>query len=343
MSAVAPVVLQARGLSVGFEARAGLFGARRGTVRAVDDVSLEVFRGETLGLVGESGSGKTTLGRALMRLVEPSAGTVHFEGAEITGLSQKALRPLRKRMQMIFQDPYGSLDPRRTIGHTVGEALAIHRIGTRAERAQRVAGLLERVGLHAELAERYPHEFSGGQRQRVSIARALAVEPSLIVADEPVSALDVSIQAQIINLLVALQNELSLTYVFISHDLHVVQYLSDRVAVMYLGRIVETATADALYARPRHPYTVALLSAVPRIEGAQPAKRVVLPGDPPSPLSPPSGCAFHPRCAHATERCRREQPPLYDLGQGHRAACFLAEADAQAAEPSSAAIAKGAS
>jgi peptide/nickel transport system ATP-binding protein len=300
-------------------------------VRAVDGVSLEVRQGETLGLVGESGSGKSTLGRTLVRLEEPSSGSVVFEGHDISHLSQRELRPLRKRMQMVFQDPYGSLNPRRTIGQTVGEALVIHRLGTAADRAERVARLLERVGLRADMANRFPHEFSGGQRQRIGIARALAVEPALIVADEPVSALDVSIQAQILNLLVELQEELGLTYVFISHDLHVVEHLADQVAVMYLGKIVEMARADLLYARPKHPYTQALLNAVPHVDPNKRGERKPLAGELPSPISPPSGCAFHPRCPMATERCKRETPPLYALADGQRAACFLVEKEATSA------------
>jgi len=317
----APLVT-ARDLSVRFEARAGLWGAR-GVVHAVEAVDLEIQRGETLALVGETGSGKTTLGRALLGLVPLHAGSVRFEGQELARLSQQALRPLRKRMQTIFQDPYASLSPRRTVGQTVGEALAIHGMGTPASRADHVARLLRRVGLSAEMADRLPRELSGGQRQRVGIARALAVEPAFIVADEPVSSLDASIQAQILNLLVDLQGELGLTYLFITHDLNVVEYLADRVAVMYLGRIVELAPVDALFAHPQHPYTEALLRAVPRLGTA--GTRTVLAGEPPSALAPPAGCAFSSRCPHATERCHKEVPPSFAAGPGHQVACFLHE------------------
>ncbi|MBS2030868.1 MAG: ABC transporter ATP-binding protein [Deltaproteobacteria bacterium] len=320
-AAVSDVLLAARGLTVRYRARDGLFGG--GELRALEDVSLEVRRGETLAVVGESGSGKTTLARALLRLVEPSSGTITFDGQDLTHLAGRELAPFRKRAQLVFQDAEGSLDPRLTVGASVGEALAIHRIGTRAERATRVEALLAKVQLPADVAARLPHELSGGQRQRVGIARALAVEPELLVADEPVSALDVSIQAQVLNLFTQLQRELGLTYVFISHDLRVVQTVADRVAVMYLGRIVETAPAAELFANPRHPYTRALLAAVPRLDSTDAAP--VLRGEPPSPSAPPSGCAFHPRCPQATERCRRELPQPVRVGVDHVAACVLAE------------------
>jgi peptide/nickel transport system ATP-binding protein len=321
-------------LATHFPAAEGIFSARGPPVRAVDGVSLEVQRAETLGLVGESGCGKTTLGRSALRLIEPTSGKVFFEGQDVTALSQAALRPLRRRMQMIFQDPYSSLDPRMTVRAIVGEAFEIHRIGTPSERDGRVVEMLRKVGLTAEMADRYPHEFSGGQRQRIGIARALAVRPSFIVADEPLSSLDVSIQAQIVNLLLDLQAELSLTFLFISHDLEMVAHLSDRVAVMYLGRIVELAPTRKLYADPRHPYTQALLSAIPVLNPAAVRSRMVLEGEVPSPIAPPPGCHFHPRCPFVTERCRLEAPPLFDLGDGHRSACFRTEPSAKAQEAS---------
>ncbi len=300
--------------------RASQISTHYGPVRAVTDVDLEISAGETLGLVGESGCGKSTLGRTLLRLVEPTTGTIAFDGVDITHVSQRALRPLRKQMQMIFQDPSASLDPRMTVGDAIAEPLVIHRLDT-----SRVAELLGKVGLRAELAGRYPHELSGGQRQRVGIARALAVGPRFIVCDEPISALDVSIQAQIVNLLQDLQAAESLTYLFISHDLRVVQHLCDRVAVMYLGRVVELAEASSLYASPRHPYTQALLSAIPRLGRRD--SRIVLQGDVPSPTAPPSGCAFHPRCPVKDKpaACFTDVPKLRVLGNGSRAACHVAE------------------
>jgi oligopeptide transport system ATP-binding protein len=284
------------------------------------------MHGETLGVVGESGCGKSTLGRLLLRLSEPTAGKVYFEGQDITELSQSALRPFRRRMQIIFQDPYSSLNPRMTVQAALSEALHVHGlVRSASEERERVAALLERVGLRPEHMRRYPHEFSGGQRQRIGIARALAVSPSFIVADEPVSALDVSIQAQIINLLSDLQKELSLSYLFIAHDLHVVEHVSRRVAVMYLGRVVELATSEQIYANPRHPYTQALLSAAPELDPAARKRRLLLRGDVPSPLDPPSGCAFHPRCPIAEKGlCDREVPSLRTLGPGHEVACHLA-------------------
>ncbi|MEO6773443.1 MAG: oligopeptide/dipeptide ABC transporter ATP-binding protein [Kofleriaceae bacterium] len=299
-------------------------------VQAVTDVALEIAEGETLGLVGESGCGKSTLGRTLLRLVEPSAGTISFAGEDITHRSQAALRPLRKQMQMIFQDPYASLDPRMTIGAAIDEPLVIHGLGDKAARSAKVHDLLAKVGLPPEAARKYPHEMSGGQRQRVGIARALAVAPRFIVCDEPISALDVSIQAQIVNLLQDLQREAALTYLFISHDLKIVEHVCDRVAVMYLGRIVELAAARTLYQEPKHPYTIALLSAVLRISPTGPGdrrERILLEGDVPSPIDPPAGCAFHPRCPvkDKPKACFTEIPRLRVLGNGSRAACHVAE------------------
>jgi oligopeptide/dipeptide ABC transporter ATP-binding protein len=297
-------------------------------VKAVTEVDLEIVRGETLGLVGESGCGKSTLGRTILRLLEPTAGRIAFDAREITGMPARALRPLRRHMQMIFQDPYASLNPRMTVGAAIAEPLVIHRLAaSAAEREQRVAELLARVGLRADAARRYPHEFSGGQRQRIGIARALACKPQFIVCDEPISALDVSIQAQIVNLLEDLQDAERLTYLFISHDLKIVQHICDRVAVMYLGRIVELAEARTLYRTPKHPYTQALLSAVPRIDPRSRRDRILLAGDVPSPIDPPAGCAFHPRCPVKDKpaACFREIPALRVLQNGAQAACHVAE------------------
>lgn len=322
----AAVLLETRDLRMHFEVSRGLFGGR-GVVKAVDGVSLSVHAGETLGLVGESGCGKSTLGRAALRLYDPTSGTIHFEGRDITRASQASLRPLRRGMQMIFQDPYASLNPRMRVRDIVGEAFDIHGLaGSRDEREARVDALLTRVGLRPEQGGRYPHEFSGGQRQRVGIARALAVSPRFIVADEPISALDVSIQAQIVNLLKDLQEELGLAYLFVAHDLHIVRYLSRRIAVMYLGRVVELGPSLELSEAPRHPYSKALLSAVPSPDPTRRKVRLPLEGDVPSPLDPPTGCAFHPRCAIAEKgRCDREVPLLRELSEGHSVACHLAE------------------
>jgi oligopeptide transport system ATP-binding protein len=319
-------ILVADRLSKHFPIKSGMFARERGVVRAVDDVSFDVLPGETLGLVGESGCGKSTLGRIVLRLVEPTNGRISFDGRDITYLSQGALRPIRKRMQIIFQDPYSSLNPRFSVRETVGEAMRVHGLVTsRSEEEQRVASLLERVGLRPEHMHRYPHEFSGGQRQRIGIARALAVGPSFIVCDEPVSALDVSIQAQIVNLLKDLQDEMGLSYLFIAHDLKVVEHMSRRVAVMYLGRIVERAKSDALYRGPKHPYTRALMSAIPTPDPEKKRVRLVLEGDVPSPISPPPGCTFHPRCPVAEKGlCDREVPALRQIEPGHFVACHKA-------------------
>ncbi|MGD8826213.1 MAG: dipeptide ABC transporter ATP-binding protein, partial [Myxococcales bacterium] len=301
-------------------------GRGHAELRAVDGVTLEVMPGETLGLVGESGCGKSTLGRLLLRLHDPTSGQIDFEGTDITRLSQSELRPFRRKMQIIFQDPYSSLNPRMTVRAALAEALRVHGlVSSGSEEQHRVAALLERVGLRPEHMRRYPHEFSGGQRQRIGIARALAVSPRFIVADEPVSALDVSIRAQIVNLLSDLQAELGLSYLFIAHDLHVVEHVSHRVAVMYLGRVVELATAQQIYEEPRHPYTQALLSAAPVPDPDAHKRRVILQGDVPSPLDPPPGCPFHPRCPIAQKGlCDREVPALRSLEPGHEVSCHLA-------------------
>ena len=321
------VLLEAVDLTKHFPVRSGAL--RRGAkevVHAVDGVSLEVRRGETLGIVGESGCGKSTLGRLLVRLHSPTSGTVRFNGTDITSLSKGELRPFRREMQMIFQDPYASLNPRKRVGQILEDPFRIHRSGTAREIRGNVQRLLEVVGLSPDHVNRYPHEFSGGQRQRIGVARALALNPQLIVADEPVSALDVSIQAQVINLLNDLQDDFHLTYVFIAHDLGIVHHVSDRIAVMYLGVVMEMGNSDDLFAHPIHPYTEALLSAIPAIEAyeaerAAPRERIVLEGEVPSPIHPPSGCRFHPRCAYATEICRVERPQLELHGNGRLAAC----------------------
>jgi oligopeptide transport system ATP-binding protein len=321
------ILLDVRNLVKHFTVGGGMFGRRAGTVRAVDGVSFTLRRGETLGLVGESGCGKTTTGRCILQLERPTSGQVIFEGQDLATLSDADVRPFRRRMQVIFQDPYASLNPRMTVGQMLAEPLAVHGlVPDRDGRRTRVRELLTRVGLLPQHADRYPHQMSGGQRQRVGIARALAVEPSLIVCDEPVSALDVSIQAQIINLLEDLQSELGLTYLFIAHDLAVVRHISDRVAVMYLGKIAEMTDRQQLYESPRHPYTKALLDAVPIPDPVLEAERThsVLIGEVPSPLNPPPGCVFHPRCPIAVDRCRGEVPPLREISPGHWAACLLA-------------------
>ena len=317
-------LLSVRNLRKEFALKGALFRGNAGSVHAVDGVDFDVDRGETLGLVGESGCGKSTTGRCVLRLIEPSSGEVHFDGKDVRALGADELRILRRDIQIIFQDPYASLNPRMNIGAIVGEALIIHQLTkTRRQFEERVVNLLETVGLRADHMGRYPNEFSGGQRQRIGIARALAVEPKLIICDEPVSALDVSIQAQVINLLEDLQEKFGLAYLFIAHDLAVVEHISKRIAVMYLGRIVEMASAHALYASPRHPYTEALLSAVPIPDPKVRRQRIRLSGEMPSPIDPPSGCHFHTRCPIAQPRCSNEAPPLRQSDDGHWVACHF--------------------
>jgi len=323
-------LVKVRDLKKHYPVRRGLLRRQVGTIRAVDGLTFDIHEGETLGLVGESGCGKSTTGRALLQLVKPTEGEVRFQDAELTGLGPRALRLARRHMQMIFQDPYASLDPRLSVGSIVVEPLDVHGIGTRAERRERVRELLALVGLHPEFIDRYPHQFSGGQRQRIGIARALATHPRFIVADEPISALDVSIQAQVVNLLCDLKERLGLTYLFIAHDLAMVRHISDRVAVMYLGRIVELASRDDLFRRPLHPYTQALLSAIPIPDPDREARRerVVLEGDVPSPANLPTGCRFHTRCPLATDVCKQQDPEWRNLGSAgapHHVACHHAE------------------
>ncbi|MFT7465340.1 MAG: oligopeptide transport system ATP-binding protein [Pseudohongiellaceae bacterium] len=317
-------LLSVRGLKKYFPVRKGLLARVVAQVKAVDDISFDVAPGETLGLVGESGCGKTTAGRSILRLIEPTAGQVDFDGVSVSDSGGSELRALRRHMQIIFQDPYASLNPRMSVSEIVGEGMVIHKlIDSRRDLEQRVRELLNQVGLDPNYVNRYPHEFSGGQRQRVGIARALSLDPKFIVCDEAVSALDVSIQAQVINLLMDLRDERGLSFLFVAHDLSVVRHISHRVAVMYLGRIVELAPTRELFAKPCHPYTKALLSAVPRADPKAKIDRVMLQGDVPSPMNPPSGCAFHTRCPAVMERCKSEEPPLRDAGQGHTFSCHL--------------------
>ncbi|SHI51201.1 ABC transporter ATP-binding protein [Wenxinia saemankumensis] len=317
-------LIEVRDLEVHFPVGRTMFNAGA-TVRAVHRVSFEMGRGEVVGLVGESGSGKTTLGRSLLRLIEPTGGSVRLNGKEVTGMSPADLRRARSDMQIIFQDPFASLNPRMSVGEILSEALHLHSIGSRADRRDRVAALLETVGLPPQAAERYPHEFSGGQRQRIGIARALSVEPAFIVADEPVSALDVSIQAQIVNLLAELREKMKLSILFIGHDLSVIEYLCDRVIVLYLGKVMESGTVAEIYQRPRHPYTRALLDAAPQVDANRRTDRIMLTGDLPSPVSPPSGCIFRTRCPFAQPECAATVPPLETKGADHRVACIRAD------------------
>jgi len=325
MSANNDVLLRVEDLMMHFPIYRGVFQRQVGAVRAVDGVSFDVMRGETLGLVGESGCGKSTTGRAILQLYKPTGGDVHFEGKDLVKLKGEEMRQMRRKMQMIFQDPYASLNPRMTVGQLVGEPLVVHNVATGAEISERVAHLLELVNLNPAFATRYPHEFSGGQRQRIGVARALALQPSFIICDEPISALDVSIQAQVVNLLEELQEQFNLTYLFIAHDLSMVRHISKRVAVMYLGVIVELADRDDLYKEPLHPYTQALLSAVPIPDPLADAKRqrTILEGDVPSPVNPPSGCRFRTRCPIAEPRCAESRPEFREVKPGHFVACHL--------------------
>jgi oligopeptide/dipeptide ABC transporter ATP-binding protein len=316
-------LLSVENLEVHFPIRKGLLSRTAGYVYAVDDVSFTLGKGETLGIVGESGCGKTTTGLAVIRLIEPTAGTVRFGESDITTLNTSELRTFKRQIQMIFQDPYSSLNPRMTVNHILRDPMEIHNVYPGAERGERIAYLLEKVGLRPEQGRRYPHEFSGGQRQRIGIARALALNPQVIIGDEPVSALDVSIQAQIINLLIDLQQEFDLSYIIIAHDLAVVEHICDRIAVMYLGKVVEQSSYNNVYSDPKHPYTEALLSAIPVADPRVNKERMILKGDVPSPINPPSGCAFHPRCPHRMDVCDQAAPELKDIGGNHQVACYL--------------------
>ena len=319
------MLLTVKNLKTYFPIRRGFFQSIAGYVQAVDDVSFSLHHGETLGLVGESGCGKTTVGRSLLRLIPATAGSVTFEGKDILTANEHTLKGLRRDLQIVFQDPYGSMNPRMTIRSIVEEGLRVQHIGSAKERLDRVRDVIHKVGLEDSCLNRYPHEFSGGQRQRVCIARALVLNPKFIVLDEPISALDVSIQSQIINLLVKLREEMGLTYLFISHDLSVVEYLSERVAVMYLGQIIETAASSELYAHPCHPYTEALLSSIPTMDEKRRRERIILTGDVPSPVNPPKYCRFCPRCPKAMPICRQEVPPIVQISDGHRVQCHLAK------------------
>ena len=319
-------ILQVKDLQQHFPIKGGVFGRTVNHVKAVDGVNFTIYEGETVSIVGESGCGKSTTGRAILRLDEPTGGEVIFQGTNLLSKSKREMRSIRKDLQVIFQDPFASLNPRRSIGQTLEEAMGILNVVPKADRRRRAIELLEQVGLKEEHIDRYPHEFSGGQRQRIGIARALAVEPKLIICDEAVSALDVSVQAQVLNLLKKLQKEYGLTYLFISHDLGVVRHISDRIIVMYLGKVVEIAEKKSLFDNPRHPYTQALLSAIPEPNRKKKKERIILKGDVPSPIDPPSGCRFHTRCPLATDLCRQSDPELTSLGEGHQAACHYAEA-----------------
>jgi oligopeptide transport system ATP-binding protein len=318
-------LLEVKNLKKYFEIKKGLFGRTVGEVKAVDGISFAVQKGEVLGLVGESGCGKSTTGRSILRLIEPTEGQIYFEGQEITSLKEDDMRKMRRDMQIVFQDPYASLNPRHTVEKIISEPLIVHGIGSKKEQVEKVHQLLEVVGLSSYHAKRYPHQFSGGQRQRIGIARALAVNPKLIIADEPVSALDVSIQSQVLNLMQDLQREFELTYIFIAHDLSVVKHISDRVGVMYLGRLVELTTKEQLYENPKHPYTQALLSAVPIVDPDYKKERILLQGDLPSPSNPPTGCAFHTRCSACMDICKTERPEFKENYEGHFVACHLYE------------------
>jgi len=320
-------LLEIKNVKKYFPVRAGVFSRSAAAVKAVDGVSFEIKESETFGLVGESGCGKSTLGRAILRLIEPTAGEIRFKDRDLVAMGSDELRHMRKEMQIIFQDPYSSLNPRMTVGSTIGEALTIHHLARGKDKKERVLKLLDEVGVHADSFNRYPHEFSGGQRQRIGIARALACQPSFIVCDEPVSALDVSIQAQILNLFLDLQARYKIAYLFISHDLRVVEHIADRVAVMYLGKIVELAKAPDLYRNPLHPYTRILLSSVPLPDPKLKKKRTIITGDVPSPINPPAGCPFNPRCKYARDNCRSTGPELKEYGPGHLASCHYIPVD----------------